>query len=475
MALIFGVLRYRKFLLGRTFTLVTDHQPLVSLFSEKKPIAPMAASRIQRWAIILSAYSYRIVYRKGSLHSNADACSRLPVELAKTLKTPAPADVVLLMQAIDDSPVTVHHFQREIEADPQLVKVSRYIQSGWPKTVEENLRPFLLCRAELSVEEGVILRANRVFVPQKFRKYVLDELHAGHQRMCALKAMARQSVWWPGIDKEIEMLVRACTTCQVEAPEPSPQLAPWPYTRVPWSRVHIDHAGPFENRMILLVVDAATKWVEAIVVSSTNSAATIAALRSVFSRFGLPRTLVSDNGTSFTSQEFTDFVKKCGIIHVRTAPYHPQSNGQAERGVRTMKDSLRKIQGGKFQERLDHFLFHYRKTPTATTGLSPAAAMFGRPIRSRLDLLRPDVVFPPIGSTKYQPLDSVWCRNHGQGPKWVPGEISSSLGKVMSKVVTPSGTVVRHQDQLRHREDVPDPGPPLTFMRLLRALNLHRL
>ncbi|KAG8174243.1 hypothetical protein JTE90_025808 [Oedothorax gibbosus] len=369
LALVFGVIRYRKFLLGRTFTLVTDHQPLVSLFSEKKPIAPMAASRIQRWAIILSAYSYRIVYRKGSLHSNADACSRLPVEATRIPSTPRPADVVLLLDAIDDCPVTVQHFQRELDANPIFMIVKEYIHRGWPKLVDGELRPFWMCRAELSVEGGVILRGNRVFVPPKFRKYVLAELHAGHQGMCALKAMGRQAVWWPNIDKEIESLVRACVVCQEHAPEPPSQLAPWPYTKIPWDRIHIDHAGPFENHLILLVVDAATKWLEAILVPSTSSTATVTALRSVFARFGLPRTVVSDNGSSFTSQEFTDFMKKSGIIHVRTAPYHPQSNGQAERLVRTMKDSLKKNQSGTFQERLDNFLFHYRKAPNVATGL----------------------------------------------------------------------------------------------------------
>ncbi|KAG8200043.1 hypothetical protein JTE90_001901 [Oedothorax gibbosus] len=239
------------------------------------------------------------------------------------------------------------------------------------------------------------------------------------------------------------------------APEPPSQLAPWPYTKIPWDRIHIDHAGPFENHLILLVVDAATKWLEAILVPSTSSTATVTALRSVFARFGLPRTVVSDNGSSFTSQEFTDFMKKSGIIHVRTAPYHPQSNGQAERLVRTMKDSLKKNQSGTFQERLDNFLFHYRKAPNVATGLSPANAMFGRPIRSRLDLLRPEdtgSLAQTTSAPRFQPQESVWCRNHGHGPKWVPGEVACPLGNVMSKVLTPAGVVVRHQDQLRRRE-----------------------
>lgn len=459
LSLIFGVTRYRKYLLGRTFTLVTDHQPLVSLFSELKPVAPMAASRIQRWAVILSAYSYRIVYRKGALHANADACSRLPVE-PPLPDLPEPADVVLLLDAIDDSPVTVHQLRSAVESDPFLRKVKEYIHQGWPKSVAEEFRPFWQCRAELTVESGIILRASRVFVPAKFRKYVLSELHEGHQGICALKAMARQTVWWPNIDKDIEKLVSSCATCQVEAPESASYLAPWPYTRVPWNRIHIDHAGPFENHTILLIVDAATKWLEAIPVPSTSSSASIAALRSVFARFGLPKTIVSDNGTSFTSQEFVTFLQINGITHVRTAPYHPQSNGQAERAVRSMKDSLRKIKDGNFQQRLDKFLFHYRKAPNSSTGLSPAAAMFGWQIRSRLDLLQPDDKSTHDSAPKYKANDNVWCRSYGKDAKWIPGEVTRPVGSVMAEVCTPAGHMIRHRDQLRHRSvELPSPDP----------------
>lgn len=452
LSLIFGVMRYRKYLLGRTFTLVTDHQPLVSLLSEKKPVPPMAASRIQRWAVILSAYSYRIVYRKGTLHSNADACSRLPVE-ACTADLPRPADVVLLLEAIDDSPVTVHHFQRELASNPFLVQLMNYIHQGWPKSVPEEFHPFWLCRAELSVQEGVILRANRVFVPPQFRNYVLSELHAGHQGMCALKAMARQSVWWPNIDKDLENVVRSCTTCQSEAAEPASHLSPWPYIKTPWSRIHIDHAGPFENHIVLVVVDAATKWLEAVPVSSTCSAATIAALSEMFARFGLPKTIVSDNGTSFTSEEFSNFLQKNGIVHVRTAPYHPQSNGQAERAVRSLKEAMRKIKKGTFRERLNGFLFYYRMSPNSSTGLSPACSMFSREIRSRLALLQPEQRTASSGMSKFGVQEQVWCRNYGRGPKWIPGEVSSSVGNVMSKVSTSAGCVVRHRDQMCRRHE----------------------
>nr|XP_042913382.1 uncharacterized protein K02A2.6-like [Parasteatoda tepidariorum] len=328
----------------------------------------------------------------------------------------------------------------------------RYILQGWPKTVTEEIRPFWLCRAELSVEDGLIFRGGRIFVPQKFRRYVLSEIHGSHQGICAVKALAaRQSVWWPNMDEDIQELVKSCLLCQVEAAVPPSTVAPWPFTNDPWSRIHIDHAGPFENRLILLVVDAATKWLEAIPVASTSSTATIVALRSIFARFGLPRTMVSDNGTSFTSDEFSGFLGKNGITHVRTAPYHPQSNGIAERAVRSMKDAMRKNKSGSFQERLDKFLFYYRLTPNSVTGVAPSVAMFNRPMRSRLDLLKPESDSRVDYDPKFRSQDRVWCRNYGRGPKWIPGEVTSPKGRVMSEVSLSDGKVIRHNDQLRLR------------------------
>ena len=126
---------------------------------------------------------------------------------------------------------------------------------------------------------------------------------------------------------------------------------------------------------------------------STTSAQTIVALREIFARFGLPRQLVSDNGPQFSSEEFELFLSSNGVKHLPTAPYHPASNGEAERFVQTVKQALRSgLQKGVPLERaLASFLLQYRVTPHATTGVSPSTMFFGRSLRTRLDLLKPDV------------------------------------------------------------------------------------
>ena len=143
----------------------------------------------------------------------------------------------------------------------------------------------------------------------------------------------------------------------------------WEWPEKPWTRLHIDHAGPLEGKTLLIVVDAHT---------STPATATINKLRTTFSIHGLPQTIVSDNGSAFTSAEFQEFLRQNGIEHVRSPPYHPSSNGLAERAVQTVKEGLKKM----LEVRLDQFLFKYRVTPQATTGIALAELLmigdFGR-------------------------------------------------------------------------------------------------
>ena len=136
-------------------------------------------------------------------------------------------------------------------------------------------------------------------------------------------------------------------------------------------------------------LSAPTRWLGAFVVGSATSAVTIRSC-GAFARFGLPE-LVTDNGSVFTSSEFEEFTKKNGIRHLRSAPYHPATNGLAERAVQSIKSGLKKSGDGTLETKLSRFLFQYRLTPHSTTGVSPAELLLGRRPRSHLDQIRPDL------------------------------------------------------------------------------------
>ncbi|CDQ93009.1 unnamed protein product [Oncorhynchus mykiss] len=125
--------------------------------------------------------------------------------------------------------------------------------------------------------------------------------------------------------------------------------------------------------------------------NTSTSYATIEKLRQSFSVMGLPQMLVSDKATCFTNTEITSFMKQNGIQHVTSAPFHPSSNGLAERAVQTLKEGMRKIQGPSIETKVSRFLFSYRITPQATTGLSPAEMLMSGRLRSTLDLIRPNL------------------------------------------------------------------------------------
>ena len=149
-----------------------------------------------------------------------------------------------------------------------------------------------------------------------------------------MRSLARSYVWWPYIDKDIDLVVKTCYECQqTRHSPPVAPLHPWEWPHRPWTRVHIDYAGPVEGKMLLVVIDAHSKWVDVAAVTSAASSITIEKLRGVFATHGIPDVIVSDNGTVFTSDEFETFLRLNGIRHVRSAPYHPSTDDLAERTI----------------------------------------------------------------------------------------------------------------------------------------------
>jgi hypothetical protein len=202
--------------------------------------------------------------------------------------------------------------------------------------------------------------------------------------------------------------------------------------------------------------------------TSITSAKTIEQLRIIFSTHGLPKKVVTDNGPSFTSLEFKQFMKENGVIHITSAPYHPSSNGLAERAVQTFKAGIQRIQGSSIHERLSKFLFKYRITPHTTTGIAPAELLMGRRLRSRLDLLYPDVSRKVENQQQRQkeshdnarPLrwftegDRVYAEDFTVSScKWNPSTIVELTGPLSYTVRLDSGIIVRrHVDNLRRRD-----------------------
>ena len=153
-------------------------------------------------------------------------------------------------------------------------------------------------RTELSVHEGCILWGNRVVIPHKD-----GWLHEGHPGMSRMKTLTRMYVWWPKLDTDIEETVHHCSNCQVnQSAPPTAPLHPWRWPSNPWTRIHIDFAGPFRGKTFFILIDAHFKWIDAVCTNSLSAAAAIEHLRTVFSQFVIPETIVSDNAACFTGE-----------------------------------------------------------------------------------------------------------------------------------------------------------------------------
>ena len=293
----------------------------------------MASARIQRWALTLAAYDYKIVYKPGSTHANADMLSRLPLPQTPS-ETHIPGETILLMDMLQSIPVSAQQIKHWTDRDPMISAVQSFVLKRWPDkmtdlTIEpEEIKPYVNRKAELSIHDGCLMWGNRVVVPSPGRTKLLEQLHECHPGMSRMKNLARSYVWWPSIDQNIEETVKTCVPCQRARylPPPAP-LQPWEWPARPWARLHLDYAGPLLGHMFLILVDAYSKWMEVKAVKTATSTITIEHLRNMFATHGLPEMLVTDNASYFTSQEFQDFAKLNGIRHVTSAPYHPASNG----------------------------------------------------------------------------------------------------------------------------------------------------
>ncbi|XP_045541844.1 uncharacterized protein K02A2.6-like [Papilio machaon] len=294
-------------------------------------------------------------------------------------------------------PMTVSELRHETAKDVILSRVMNHVLNGWPnKVVDLKLKPYFLCRNQLSVENGCLMRGHKVIIPSSLRKRVMDELHTSHLGVVKTKADARSRFWFPGVDEAIENFIGSCEVCTRLRPSPPrAKLVPWRFPPQPFYRVHIDFLGPLNGRTYLVVVDSYTKWVEVYDMNAnTTSCAVVERLYEYIARYGLPKTIVSDNGPSFASQEFSRFCAGNGISHLTTPAYHPASNGQAESSVKVVKKGIRSsIMSSRTAKecklRLLKFLFDYRNSIHSTTGFSPAELVYGCKLRSRLDLINP--------------------------------------------------------------------------------------
>lgn len=387
LAIVHGIQRYHTYLYGKPFVVVTDHKPLVTICHKPLHAAP---PRLQRMLMKIQGYNFTIMYRPGQQMIMADVLSRLP--------NPANDDQIELDDRVDGisidmcdyTSIAMINFSSQKQAllrdetakDTQLCLLKEVILHGWPEKIQnlpDNVKSFWSFRDELSVEAGVVVKGNQILIPETMREDILEQLHNGHQGIEKTQRLARESVYWVNINKDIEKLCKSCDSCsKYQAANVKQPLTPHKVPSRPWQYISSD-IFEANGKQYLLTVDRYSKFpiLEELPVPASSRAVT-ERLKFYVSLFGRPDEIMTDNGPQYAGQAFQKFVHDWSIEHVTSAPRYAQSNGFIERHVRTVKAVVKKcLDEG---EDVHKALLHIRATPVDSVLPSPAEMTFGRKI-----------------------------------------------------------------------------------------------
>ena len=398
LAIVFTLTRLKTYLLGINFTVQTDHRPILGLIG--KPIDQLS-NRLQCWLLNIQHFSFSLQHIAGKANYLADVLSRnSDCSVDPTIEESCEHTICFLLKS---APVNLGKIAHSTAVDPTLQQVVTAIQENWPSS-SRKLQPYFSMRAELSLKicnqkQGsssiIVMKGDRVIIPQVLISHMLHQLHEGHMGASKMKQLLRACAYWPGFSKDVDDFVDRCDACTVHQMQPdSPPLTPIAEAaQEPNERIAIDLTGPSEvtnGKVIFTLIDHFSRYPEAFVLNSGTSSEILKCLRKHFARFGLPKSVVTDNGAVFQSAKVDNFFKSLGILHIYCSNYHPQSNGSIERFHGTLKSRLKRILFDgtvTWDVALDRVLYDIRSSPNAVTGETPFQRFFGRPMRTKFAAL----------------------------------------------------------------------------------------
>lgn len=400
LAVVWAVQKFRPYLYGRHFTIVTDHHALCWLSTLKN-----LTGRLGRWILRLQEYDFSVTYKSGKKHLDADALSRCPLSPSHTACVTPPA------KALPLAPVSSIAVGERFELK-KLQQEDHYCQSIVDRLSGRTQPPNSRLRRQQTkfrVVDGVLHRQNYhptgekwvPVVPRALQQKILEAFHddatAGHLGYQKTYDRIRARFFWPGMSTSVSKYVASCTSCQRRKRPTSPpagQLQPISCPAEPFEVVGIDLYGPLPRtptgyRWIVTAVDHLTRYSETAPLR-TGCAEEVASffLHRIVLRHGAPRVLLSDRGRTFLSNIVAEVLHASRTVHKLTTGYHPQTNGLTERFHRTLSDML-SMYIAPDHSNWDHILpfvtFAYNTATQRTTGYSPFFLVYGRQPSSPLD------------------------------------------------------------------------------------------
>ena len=403
LAIVWSCEHFHLYIYGKEFTMVTDHKPLELIWNNPRSKPP---ARIERWGLRLQPYNLKVEYRKGS-DNPADYMSRHPIPAQAPTKNTRATKIAeeyvnFIMHNSTPKAMTLDEIKCETLKDETLQKVSTLIRNNTWHTVTKDtvLRQYEHVKSELTLlhENDIILKGSRIVIPSALEHRVLQLAHEAHQGITKTKALLRERVWFPNIDRQAEAMVRNCLACQANTPETHNE--PLQMSELPdtvWQDVSADFYGPLPTgEHLLVIVDEYSRYPVVEVMHSTSANSVIPVMDKIFSMLGIPRTVKTDNGPPFNGEQFSKFAAYMGFHHRKITPLWPQANATAERFMRTLGKCLRvaHMENIPWKQHLYTFLREYRATPHSTTTTSPAELLLNRRMHTKMPSMstpiRPD-------------------------------------------------------------------------------------
>ena len=392
---------------GKPVTIYTDHKPLVSIYNNPNSKPP---ARVKRWALRLQPYQITVKYRRGEVNAT-DYLSWHPTKHeAKTSQQQKVAEEYVSYLATTSTlkAFKVQDIEEATQSDATLKAVAEAVAKGnWHNIVKHyrvDAEEFCLIerlKDELTVSApgNLILHGTHLVFPKSLHEHVVNLAHEGHQGLMKTKSLLREKVWFPNIDRLVEDKVKPCDACLVNTPECKREpLLMLPLPPAPWKEVSMDFAEIPNKEYLLLITDDYSRYPVVEIIKSTAATTTIPKLYKVFSEFGVPDAIRSNNSPPLNSKEFAAFADDLGFKHRKVTPKWARVNGEVERFVRTMKKVIKtaKVEHKNYRQELNRLLGNYCATPHGTTRIAPATGLFGRPMKTKLPELTTPYSDPEI-------------------------------------------------------------------------------
>ena len=463
LAVAWGCIKFHHYLYGRKFICQTDHKPLEDIHLKHLSDAP---PRLQRLLLKLQPYDITIKYVPGQKVPVADALSRVSPSGKTEIKG---LDVTIHDLTTTLNHVQVEAIQQATREDQVLQMLMQQMMQGWPdhiKLLPVALKPFWQLKEDLSIEHSCVTFQGRFYIPSVLRAGCLKALHQGHPGIVKMKLRAQTSMYWLGLNKEIENHVMHCEPCQVLSKSQQKEPAiPMEIPSRPWQKLGVD-LFLHNSSWYVIVADYYSKYPWIFQLAAISSKDVISALKFCFSEYGIPEEVISDNGPQFTAREYQDFAAQYGFRLTTSSPYYPKGHGFIERQVQTIKNLLSKC--AKDGSDLYLALLQLRSTPLDSRTPSPGELLQNRKLRTTL----PVIIRPPPNSeavraalqsrqvytnhdahakelSKLLPTQPVWVQNT-LTKKWEKGVIKSQAETPRSYIVlTPQGEKRRNRIHLR--------------------------